>query len=222
METEATGEFFAESTIPEPGAQDGEGKVVLRPELSRWGKFLVTLFLALLVNAILINHLLQGDVDISRNLALAALICLAALACCFYFLMGLLNPRLTLWIRPARVRPGQTFTVGWEFHGPVERLKNLRLHVEGMERATRLRSNTRGWEIHEHVFHSHPVFEIEDHAPIASGTVQITPPADVIHSFDARHNKIIWRFRLQGEIHRWPDIREYYPFVLSPETGTRQ
>jgi hypothetical protein len=50
----------------------------------------------------------------------------------------------------------------------------------------------------------------------ASGTARLAVPADTMHSFEAPHNKVIWKLTLRGAIAKWPDVSEEFPIVVTP------
>lgn len=50
----------------------------------------------------------------------------------------------------------------------------------------------------------------------AGGHATVTIPADSMHSFESGHNKLTWQLTLEGEIRRWPDLKETYPLVVLP------
>lgn len=49
-----------------------------------------------------------------------------------------------------------------------------------------------------------------------TGSAQVTIPTDVMHTFEASHNKITWHLVVGGDIPRWPDVNDEYPLRLLP------
>lgn len=218
-----SGERYAQGTIPEPRVPDANGKVHLAPESTRLGAFLGMLFFALFWNGIVSVFVFQfikgwrgGSPEIFLGIFLIPFVVIGVvmIGVAIYQFMALFNPKVNLWISPGRARPGQTFTVGWEFDGPVGRLEDFRLSLQGLERAT-YRQGTRTYT-DEHLFHDHLIIETSERLGIASGQTEVSLPLEAQHSFDAPNNKIIWRFKLEGHIRRWPDLKCDYPFVLLP------
>jgi hypothetical protein len=48
------------------------------------------------------------------------------------------------------------------------------------------------------------------------GRTETTVPADSMHSFQGDHNRIVWSLVLQGDIPRWPDVKERFEIVVTP------
>ncbi|MCC5789317.1 MAG: DUF3592 domain-containing protein [Opitutales bacterium] len=218
-----SGERYAEGTIPEPRIPDVNGKVHLDPAKSRLGTFFGILVFTLFWNGIVgavsfgfVGELRSGEMHYGMVLFLLPFIGigLVMIGMTIYQFMALFNPKVKLWISPGRARPGQTFTVGWNFEGPVGRLEDFRLSLQGKERAT-YRQGTRTYT-DEHLFHDHLIMETTDRMDISSGSTEVTLPVEAIHSFNTVNNKIIWHFKLQGHIRRWPNLTCDYPFVLLP------
>ena len=51
---------------------------------------------------------------------------------------------------------------------------------------------------------------------IGAGRGTFAIPADTMHSFASRHNKIIWSIVLHGEISGWPDVKTEFPINVAP------
>ena len=57
----------------------------------------------------------------------------------------------------------------------------------------------------------------EDRYEILAGESTIAVPRDTMHSFEAKHNKVVWELRVHADIRRWPDVREEFRFTVLPE-----
>ena len=55
---------------------------------------------------------------------------------------------------------------------------------------------------------------------IGSGRGIFTIPADAMHSFASRNNKIIWTIVLHGEISGWPEVKTEFPINVAPWRST--
>ena len=47
-------------------------------------------------------------------------------------------------------------------------------------------------------------------------------PADVMHSFDAPHNKIQWKLIVRGVPESWPEYQREFPVIIHPAIPTRE
>ena len=49
------------------------------------------------------------------------------------------------------------------------------------------------------------------------GKVKLAIPADTMHTFKSRNNRILWVLQVKGDIPRWPDIGDEYPLEVLPQ-----
>ena len=215
---------YAPGTIPEPRPAGADGRVFLPSDISRWGKVIGTLAITLFWNGIVSVFLFQafaslGDGDPEYFLFLFlipfVLIGLFLIGAFFYSFLGAFNPRVELWIRPGRARPGRPFTLGWSFTGPVGRLTDFTIRLEGREEV-HYRQGTRN-VVEDHCFYNQDLVHLEDSMSISSGQTEVALPPEAIHSLCAPNNRIIWQFVIHGRIKKWPDILTQHPFTLLPQ-----
>lgn len=199
------------------------GPVTLAAESSRWARLAGITFAALFWNGIVSVFAHQvweswqrGHSDTFTTLFLVPFV-LVGIALCLGVVHGVLalrNPRPRLVMSNATLGPGQRSELRWEFTGAAQRLANLRVTLKGVEHATyQVGTDTRtaSEDFHEQVLADLP-------APLCQGGGHATLaiPATAMHSFESRHNKIVWQLELVGEIARWPDVKETYPLVVLP------
>jgi hypothetical protein len=104
--------------------------------------------------------------------------------------------------------------VAWQVSGRVERIERLRVYLEGREEATYRRGTDTYTD--KSTFRTIEIADTTDRREIFSGSVGLVVPEDTMHSFEASNNKIIWDLCVRGDIHRWPDVKDDYPFVILP------
>ena len=131
-----------------------------------------------------------------------------------YFFLALFNPRPRVTISPSAPRLGDSLRVDWEIRGRVESLQNLRLTLEGREEAIYTRGTRTATD--RSVFARLEVASTTAAQEIRSGTGNVVLPSTLMHSFDSRHNKIIWSLRIEGEIPRWPDLKDEFRVRVLP------
>ncbi len=129
-------------------------------------------------------------------------------------LLGFFNPRVTIMVNSGAVEPGDRLDVGWEFRGRTERIARLWIRIEGEEEATYRQGTNTARD--RDLFSVIDIVDSTDPNVIPIGADSIEIPADAMHSFSARSNKIRWRLHLTAEIRRWPDIDEKFEFVVLP------
>ena len=132
-----------------------------------------------------------------------------------YQLLALFNPRYLLMLMPEQITPGTPCLIGWKAYGKVSRIQNLSLKLIGREEATYRRGTNTVTD--KRSFFEKTLIDTTNPVEIAKSEAEFTIPADTMHSFEADNNKIVWLFELQGDIHRWPDVKHEYKFVINPQ-----
>lgn len=212
--------------IPKTDPRTSNDPLVLKPALSPRGKVIGTFLVALFWNGVIsvfVVHIIKGwgSGPIEWFLALFmvpfVLIGLGLLAAAAYFVLALFNPRPRLTITPAAIPLGGTFRVEWEISGRLDVLQHLRIHLEGREEATYPSGKNSATDTN--LFADIQVAEETVAQAMRSGSSTVSVPAQSMHSFLGRHNKIAWVIRVRGEIARWPDINEEFPVTILPAAG---
>jgi len=86
--------------------------------------------------------------------------------------------------------------------------------VEGREEVTYRRGTSTATD--KKVFATFELVNVGHSGILRTGSVQLKIPADTMHSFDSRNNKVIWAIQVQGDIPRWPDIKDEFPLTIQP------
>ncbi len=201
-----------------------DGRVTLRPAASPLGKlFGVTL------GAVLWNGLVSVFVVIAVNSHRAGnpewfltffiipfvLIGIGLIVAIPYQCLALLNASLVLEVNTAAPALGDTLTIDWRLQGQAGRISTLTLSLVGEEHATYRRGTDTVTD--KHTFYNQKLLETSDMAEIlGGGHLEVLIPADVMHSFDADNNKIVWSLKAVGDIKRWPDMKTEFRLALRP------
>lgn len=203
-------------------ARGQAGPVVLK-STSPFMKLLGTLAVAAIWNGIVsvfIIDMISGwrrgkpDMCLTAFLIPFELVGLVMLGAVVYYALACLNPRVKLAVSSARIRLGETISLGWQFSGRYERITKLSITLEGREKATYQRGTNTTTDTH--VFAKIPLFSADTPEQIGQGKAAVVVPTDTMHSFEARNNKIEWVVKVQGEIPRWPDVKDEYAIVVLP------
>src|SRR5205823_2619895 len=112
--------------------------------------------------------------------------------------LALFNPRVVLTARTNAVPLGGEFQFQWSIRGRAERLRKLRVVLEGREEATR--QGGKSSQTSTHVFAEIPVFETADREMVSQGQARVVVPANLMHTFKGLRNRIAWRLRVRGEV----------------------
>ena len=137
-----------------------------------------------------------------------------------YHLLALFNPRPALQLSSRTIPLGGAAELRWTFTGQTSRIRELTVTLRGVERAT-YREGTSTYT-DESTFYELELYRTSALAEIASGQVGFLLPQDMMHSFGAENNKIIWRLDMRGDIKSWPDVKESFEIEVTPTAGGRQ
>ncbi|HYU32195.1 MAG TPA: DUF3592 domain-containing protein [Thermoanaerobaculia bacterium] len=202
---------------------------VLRPLLAAFGKLvgliLVALFWNGIVSAFVIAMVVKWREGKAPEGCLVAflvpfvLIGLGLIVAVFRQFLVLFNPRLEMTLSQGVLVLGQSALLQWKIEGKVERVKRLRIFLEGREQAT----YRRGTDIvtDRQVFATIPILETDQPMQIAQGSANVSVPDETAPSFSADHNKIIWTLKATCDIPGWPDSEDEYDLVVAPATMMR-
>jgi hypothetical protein len=194
-------------------AAPATGTLELRPEaMRRRNAIFLTLF-ALVWNAIVgVGALLSGSAFGFITLFLVA--GLALLGGAVYMWAQLLNPRPVVTLARGDLALGDEITLQWHLMGRRAELTGFRIRLRGEERASYRRGTDRVTKTH--VFHDAPIFETERSALAQRGSATLRIPGDSMHSFTAPDNSVIWHLVVEGDVPRWPDIRDEFEIQVAP------
>lgn len=132
-----------------------------------------------------------------------------------YFVLALANPRCCLRVTPPVIRPGQSVEVAWTLTGAVQRLRRLRIFLEGKEEVTFRRGKSTCTD--RHVFAKLTIAEMSHGLEMNQGEARCLLPEDLPPSWKASHNRILWTIRVHGEVPGWPDMNEEFEIQLLPK-----
>jgi Protein of unknown function (DUF3592) len=201
------------------------GPIELAEQMSPWGKFGCIVGVAVFWNGIVSVFVWQvwsgwresGSIDGCLVAFLVPFVGVGLLLVIGvpYQLLALANPRPKLRLSRSLIPLGESAQLDWSFTGSAGRLRDLRIWIEGAESATYRRgtSSTTDTEI----FATLEVAERREGSPIATGSATVEIPAETMHSFEAEHNKILWKLKLHASIAYWPDVVTEFPLVVAPE-----
>ena len=129
--------------------------------------------------------------------------------------LALFNPRPTLQAARGAVPLGGELEVRYSFTRNTSRITKLQITLRGEEVATYRRGTDTKTD--RHTFFEEVLLETTDPGRMRTGTVTIRVPGDLMHSFDASNNKIVWTLKLHGDIPRWPDVALDFPITVLPQ-----
>ncbi|MCP5113385.1 MAG: DUF3592 domain-containing protein [bacterium] len=200
------------------------GSVRLKQRTTSYGRFFGTLLIASAWNGLTVAFLRsfytswqQGEADWMSGffMVVFTLAGIGALLLAGYSFFAMFSPKVSITLTPGTLSLGGSATLAWKVSGNAAAIRRLKTWIEGAEEI----EYTRGTETH----HERRVFrriELADRqSDVSLGTTSVRIPADTMHSFASKHNKITWRVRVTGEVRRWPDVDEECPIHVAPRGG---
>lgn len=190
---------------------------------TRVGSFIVSIFIALFWNGIvsvflwqLISGSISGPMAIGLGLFLIpfVLVGLALLFAVGYTFLCLFNPTLEVTLDSQDIYLGDKITGRWRVTGGAARIKKLVVVVEGIEHVTYAQGTSTATDTS--LFFHEVLYQATSPREIERGNFEIKIPETTMHSFEARHNKILWSLLVRGDIPRWPDVTESFELNISP------
>ena len=125
-----------------------------------------------------------------------------------YQVLTLFNPKVEASIQPGTPRLGGSLDLNWRLAGRTDVLRGLRIFLEGREEATYRRGTTTSTD--RKPFLKLDLAATTSPAEMAAGQARIRMPLDTVPSFKSDNNKIVWAIKVEGDIARWPDLREEF------------
>lgn len=199
------------------------GARVLEPAVGPWGKLAGVAAIAAFWNGIVGVFVWQwwkgfqsGAADGCLTLFLIpfVLVGLLLLAGVPYQLLAAFNPRPVVTLDRRRIEIGDAVDLGWRFRGSAGRIRRLTITVTGREEASYTRGTDRVTDRETFA----EIVVADGDFGLATGSARFAVPADTMHSFEAPHNKIVWRLTLHGVVDRWPDVMEEFPLAIHPRS----
>jgi hypothetical protein len=199
------------------------GATTLRAGSARIGKFIFALIFGLIWNGVVSVFLVQcwsgwsrghGDGCATAFLVPFLLVGVGVIVLTIYFFLGLFNPSPTLKLSSPSVALGDDLEVEWETTGNVDRVKSFSITLEGREEATYKRGTSTSTD--KAVFASIELVTSNKGRELRRGKAKLVIPADTMHTFLSRNNKIVWNLKVKGDIPMWPDIGDEYSLEILP------
>ncbi len=219
------GKSFRTATAPTPPAfQRGDVQaMVLKPKQGPLPRVAGTFFIMAFWNGIVsvflwqvIDGFRRGDPEWFLTIFLIPFVLIGIFLVGLFLraVLCLFNPVPQVRLDPGKVSLGGTALLQWRVRGRVSRIARLTITLEGHEEAV----YTVGTNTHTDtdVFYSQMLAEIADWREMLQGKCPLTIPHDTMHSFAAKHNKIIWSIKVKGDIPRWPDVDEAFEIEVTP------
>ncbi len=196
-------------------------KPAASPHMKVFGIFLVALFWNGIVSVFVsevVHGFSRGRPDWFLTLFMVPFVAvgLGLVAGFVYQILALWNPRCEIQINPPVLVPGQPVEVSWTLRGSVHRLQRFLIYLEGREEATYRRGTSNYTD--KETFFRVPLADTESPLEMTQGEAKGALPVDVMPTFIASNNKVVWAIKVRGEIQRWPDLNEEFSVTVTGGT----
>jgi hypothetical protein len=131
-----------------------------------------------------------------------------------YQVLALFNPKVEASIQPGAPRLGGSLDLNWRLTGRTDVLRSLKIFLEGREEATYRRGTSTYTD--KKPFLKLQLVATTNPAEMGAGQARITLPLDTMPSFKSDNNKVVWAIQVQGDIARWPDLKEEFEVQVRP------
>ena len=215
-----------DASIARPAAKRfADGSRELSPGKGRWAAVIFGAIFGLIWNGIVsvfvvstINEWSRGASPWFQTLFMIpfVLVGLGAIVFTGYSLLQTFNPTVVILLPSESIRLGTPHRCQFRTRGSCRRIRQLQIFVKGEEKATYRRgTNTR---TDSETFFRRQLFESTHPLEMATGSIEIELPGNLMFSFESGNNEIVWQIEVVGDIPNWPDMRDTYPIdVLPPE-----
>jgi hypothetical protein len=132
-----------------------------------------------------------------------------------YCFLALFNPTPRIRVVPGEARLGEEVEVFWETPGRLEKIVRWSIELEAYEEV-RYRQGTRTTTEKSSLL-TLPVARGDGGAGLRRGAVTLKVPPTAMHTLELSNNKVLWQFKVKGEIPKWPDVGEDLPFKVRPQ-----
>jgi hypothetical protein len=199
------------------------GRQKLKPSSTGIGKVFFVTFIACFWNGIVSVFMLQvikshqsGHPDWFLTLFMTPFVVVGIVLvfAILHSLLALANPKLELTLGESSPALGDRVQLDWSSSKPLRRVRHLKISLQGIEAAT-YRRGTRS-TTDRATFHDQTLLDLARPGTQQCGSCEFELPRESMHSFDSGNNKIIWQIVVEGDIPRYPDIKNSYPITVRP------
>ena len=206
-------DFVSKSTRP------GE-TVVLKPSASPLAKFLGGLIFSLFWNGVVsvfVVHVVQmwrsgrGGEKWFLTVFLIPFV-LVGIGMVFFTIhsfWGLFSPRVRLRLSQGAVGLGESVELSWEFAGRIDKVRDLRLQLEGRQELDEGSGKNR--RTTKDVFYTAEIAHFTSANDIRGGSVLCTLPSDHAPSDSEGSQRVVWTIKLKAAIEFGADLNDEYP-----------
>ena len=129
-----------------------------------------------------------------------------------YQVLALFNPRPRVTLTPGRLEAGGSTQLAWSFRGRPERIRRLRISLDGTEETEQGEGDDRS--LQKEPVGAYELLDTSLPLEIAGGSTQVSIPADARPSLVTADRRVVWTLEVSGEIRFWPDVSEEFQVTV--------
>lgn len=200
----------------EPEEPEERGERVLEPFGTPAGKFGCAVIAAVIWNSVVWGFILGTHPDSGGKviLGVTGFIGVVIAGASIYLFLTLFNPKPILTLLGGSLRLGETVEIRYRFEGKPDRIARLFISLDAREEATYRRGTDTITD--RSYFFDAVLMDTRERGDISTGTLRVSFPPGLMHSFEAANNKVKWTLRVRGDIPKWPDVDFEYPITVLP------
>ena len=134
-------------------------------------------------------------------------------------ILAIFNPRPSVEITPGSIQPGTSVAMRWHINDRADRISQLNIVLKCLKvtsETQRSGGETKTRTVKTPLYEQE-LLQTESQLEIAQGTLQFTIPEDRPASRRGNTNGIQWKVAFNGDIGRWPDMKQEMGFTVYPE-----
>jgi hypothetical protein len=206
-----------------------KGYVELKPRSSPWAKFLVLFCISIVWYVLFYALMYDFFLDAWKNgiwaMLLAFIPAIIVGVISILLIWGVLHNFLRLFYPSLKlmvldpIYVGGTIQLQWEVRGGEGSLQRLHIYLEGREEATYTFGTSTCTD--KEIFCTIDLCSREEHEML-SGQKTLALPPDIMHSWEAEHNKILWELKAKSKRSWLPEMQEEFAVEILPKERGRE
>ncbi len=132
-----------------------------------------------------------------------------------YSFLQLFNPQLKLEIDNHPLKPGGEYKIYWSLDRSNRVIEGIEITFQLEEQATYRRGTDTKTD--KKVIYQQNIYSQLGKSRERHGESLLKLPANLIHSFNAPNNKLVYQLKCIVQIASFPDVQETFELVVSPK-----
>ena len=143
-------------------------------------------------------------------------VALILIAISIYMILALFNPRPVVEISPGDIHQGTSVNLHWRIYGRVDRIEKLTISLKCLQISTETSGSgkNKSTRIVKTPLFDEELFVTDQQNEIVKDQLSFKIPEDQPSSVPGNNEGIQWQLLFHGDISRWPDLKQEFPFIV--------